>query len=109
MSTDSFFDKIDYLVVPSLWHEPMGRVVIEAYAYGVPVLVNKVGGLVELIEDGKTGVVSHVEDAKQFSEDLKRLISLDYQKISMSCILASKSYTDELMVEKYIDIYTEEQ
>lgn len=47
-----FFQAIDLLVVPSLWNEPFGRVVIEAYAAHCPVLLANNGGLAELQRDG---------------------------------------------------------
>lgn len=47
-----FFPMIDLLVVPSLWNEPFGRVVIEAYSFHVPVLMANNGGLAELVESG---------------------------------------------------------
>lgn len=47
-----FFKKIDLLVVPSLWDEPFGRVVIEAYASHCPVMMSENGGLKELQFDG---------------------------------------------------------
>jgi glycosyltransferase involved in cell wall biosynthesis len=52
---DEFLPGIDTLVVPSRWHEPFGRVVIEAYAHGTPVVVARRGGLPEIVEDGETG------------------------------------------------------
>lgn len=45
------------VVVPSLWPEPFGRVVIEAAARGTPAIVSASGGLPELVEDGATGFV----------------------------------------------------
>lgn len=50
--TKEFFDTIDLLVVPSLWNEPFGRVVIEAYASNCPVFMSMNGGLKELQVDG---------------------------------------------------------
>lgn len=43
----AFFDEIDVLVVPSVWLEPFGLVVVEAAHAGVPVLVANRPGLVE--------------------------------------------------------------
>lgn len=45
------------LVVPSLWHEPFGLVAVEGMLRGVPVLVSRRGGLPEIVEEGKSGVV----------------------------------------------------
>jgi glycosyltransferase involved in cell wall biosynthesis len=58
-----FFSEIDVLVVPSLWNEPMGRVVVEAYGMGVPVLGARRGGIPELIDDGVTGLLFEPEVA----------------------------------------------
>ena len=51
MAPKPFFEGVDALVVPSLWAEPLGRTVIEAYRLGVPVLGSDSGGVAELIAD----------------------------------------------------------
>jgi len=43
------------VIVPSEWYETFGRVVIEAFASGVPVLAARIGAIAELVEDGRTG------------------------------------------------------
>ena len=47
----AFFEEVDVLVAPSLWAEPLGRTVIEAYRVGVPVIGSNTGGIAELIAD----------------------------------------------------------
>ncbi len=51
-----FLDAMDALVVPSLWEEPFGLVAVEGMARGLPVVVTRSGGLVEIVEDGVTGL-----------------------------------------------------
>lgn len=46
---DVMYSKIDLLLVPSLWEEPFGRVVVEAASKGVLVLGSTRGGIKELI------------------------------------------------------------
>ena len=36
------------LVAPSVWNEPFGGIVIEAFAQGVPVIGSRIGGIAEL-------------------------------------------------------------
>ncbi|MEO8324461.1 MAG: glycosyltransferase [Nitrospirota bacterium] len=45
-----------FVVVPSLWYETFGLVVIEAFAKGTPVIASKVGAIGELIIHEKTGL-----------------------------------------------------
>jgi glycosyltransferase involved in cell wall biosynthesis len=52
---EEFYPLLDMLVVPSLWHEPFARVVIEAYSYGVPVVASDRGGQPEAVEHNVTG------------------------------------------------------
>lgn len=46
----------DVVVVPSTSPEPFGRVAIEAMSFGCPVLAAAHGGLLDIVEDGKSGV-----------------------------------------------------
>jgi len=50
----SVFSELDLLVVPSK-EEAMGRVLVEAFSAGVPVLAFPAGGIPEVVTDGETG------------------------------------------------------
>ena len=41
----------DVLLCPSLWEEPFGRVVLDAYKNAMPVICSNMGALPELVED----------------------------------------------------------
>jgi glycosyltransferase involved in cell wall biosynthesis/ADP-heptose:LPS heptosyltransferase len=43
------------VLFPSLWAEPLGLVVYEAYEQGKPVLASALGGLKEIVFDGQSG------------------------------------------------------
>jgi len=43
------------LVVPSIWWEPLGLVLYEAFDYGKPVLAARSGGIVDHVEHGQNG------------------------------------------------------
>jgi glycosyltransferase involved in cell wall biosynthesis len=45
-----------FVVVPSEWYETFGLTIIEAFACGVPVIAARLGAMLELVEDGRTGL-----------------------------------------------------
>jgi glycosyltransferase involved in cell wall biosynthesis len=71
------------LTVPSLWREALGLVVYEAFDHGKPVLAARSGGLTEMIQPEKTGLLhtpgsalelrDHVLDLERASEKRIRL------------------------------------
>jgi glycosyltransferase involved in cell wall biosynthesis len=73
ISPADFFENIDVLLVPSLWREPFGRVCIEAFAAGVPVMASNIGGLAEVVKEGYNGFLFQPGDANQLRELLERL------------------------------------
>jgi len=51
----SVMDKLDLLLVPSVWEEPNPRVILEAFAAGVPVIAFRTGGIPEIVKHGYNG------------------------------------------------------
>ena len=54
---DRVYDRLDVLVVPSLWPENSPLVIHEAFMSGVPVVTTNLGGNPELVTDGVNGVL----------------------------------------------------
>lgn len=61
---------MDVLVVPSVWIENAPFVIREAFAAGVPVVASRLGGMAELVEHERNGLLVEPGDA----EDLRRAI-----------------------------------
>lgn len=99
-----FFKQIDLLVVPSLWDEPFGRVVIEAYASHCPVFISKNGGLKELQVDGISWCFNTYDN-----KDLMSLFDGFYNnKIVVDKSLFDKEiekYSDAKVIESYLDVF----
>ncbi len=51
------YAQLDVIVVPSLWPENSPLVIHEAFQAGVPVVGTRLGGIPELVEHGKSGLV----------------------------------------------------
>ena len=58
------------LVLPSLWYENFPRVLVEAYACGLPVIASRLGALADLVEDGVTGLHFAPGDAADLARKL---------------------------------------
>jgi glycosyltransferase involved in cell wall biosynthesis len=61
------------IVVPSIWWEPLGLVVYEAYDYCRPVLSARSGGLPEIVLHSETGLLHDPGNAKQLAEQVVEL------------------------------------
>ena len=66
--------KIDVLVIPSIWYENSPLTIHEAAIAGVPVITSNIGGMAELIERMKSGLLFRVGDPIDLSEKMKLLI-----------------------------------
>jgi glycosyltransferase involved in cell wall biosynthesis len=64
----------DILAAPSL-SEAFGRTVIEAMACGKPVVASNVGGIPEIVEDGKTGILVPPKDEKAIADAVIKLFT----------------------------------
>ena len=65
------------VIVPSRCFEVFPRTVVEAYALGVPVVASRLGSLVEIVEDGKTGVLFDHASPRELAEALRMLAASD--------------------------------
>jgi glycosyltransferase involved in cell wall biosynthesis len=68
-------DRIDVLVVPSIWYENAPLIVYSALTAGIPVVASDLGGLSELIEDGINGLLFPAGDAAALAAALRRLVA----------------------------------
>jgi glycosyltransferase involved in cell wall biosynthesis len=65
----------DCLVLPSIEPESFGRTLIEAMALGIPAVATRLGGTVEVIQDGKSGLIVEPGDSLELAGALSLLLS----------------------------------
>jgi glycosyltransferase involved in cell wall biosynthesis len=69
----AFYRRSRVLVVPSLWFESFGMVVVEAMALGVPVVASRIGGLPYVVDDGVTGSLFEPGNPDDLVRQVRRL------------------------------------
>lgn len=65
---------LDVVAAPALWHEAFGLTVREALAAARPVVVSRIGGLQDAIDDGVEGAICPPGDVGAWAAALRRLI-----------------------------------
>lgn len=69
-----FLQGCDVLSVPTVYHEPKGLYILEAWANGVPVVQPRHGSFPELVEATGAGVLVNPEDPADLAQALRRLM-----------------------------------
>jgi glycosyltransferase involved in cell wall biosynthesis len=75
-----------FVVVPSEWYENNPLTVIEAYAWGKPVIGTAVGGLPEIVLPGVTGFLFGMANADELAEVVLQAEAMpprDYKELSL--------------------------
>jgi len=101
---ESFFSAIDTLVVPSISHDTLPGVIIEALAYGVPVIGSKRGGIPEIIEDGANGFLYDPDSREELPRLLMELAA-NPDRIESMRRAARRSARPYLEVDRWVDSY----
>lgn len=102
-----FFERIDVLVVPSVWEEPLGRVIYEGYAHGVPAIVANVGGMPEIVNTGRTGYVFKSGDSNEVASILRRMIDAGWPGATFfaACVEYSREFSVDRIFDEYLHVW----
>lgn len=96
------------IVVPSEWYENCPYALLQAIAKGKIVIASRIGGLPELIEDGKTGYLFEAGNAVELADRIETVMAMDqrcYENMSRLILKSAKekhnweAYTNRLIME----------
>jgi N-acetyl-alpha-D-glucosaminyl L-malate synthase BshA len=104
---ENLFACADAFLLPS-HYESFGLAALEAMACGVPVVAADVGGVSEVIEDGRTGFLIEPDDYDGGAEKLNTLLSDQtlYTSIKQAGLsVVQEKFTTEKIVPQYERVY----
>lgn len=104
---DNLIAQADVVVMPSIVREVFGNSIIEAFAFGKPVLAGNIGGMPELVQPGCTGMLFNAGDVESLSGALYALASASESVRAMgpACVAAAQDYTLEAVTTAYLKAY----
>lgn len=103
-----FYPFIDALIVPSLWNEPLGMVVAEAFAFGKPVIGSRRGGIPEMIHHEVNGLLYDPTSKTELVTAIKAMAenSEILSMMSTQAKLSSHPFIDvPSWASRYVSIY----
>jgi len=97
------------VVVPSEWYENAPISILEAFAYGKPVIGAMIGGIPEMIDEGKNGFLFESGSVKDLTEKINKFLEYSNSDIAEMGKAARKKaedkYNPEIHYEKLIKVY----
>ncbi|HFK1530432.1 glycosyltransferase family 4 protein [Bacillus thuringiensis] len=94
----------DLTIVPSVWEEPFGRVIIESYQQGTPVIASAVGGIPEVISQSDF-LFNNIEEIKDKINKFYSSGNEEVQQIIEDCYIHAEKYKDNL--QEYCSVYNQ--
>ena len=93
------------LVFPSLWPEPLSRVLLEGLALGTPIAAMDTGGTREILARGEGGLI--VGDAAELGEAVGRLVRDEAlrRRVGEAARARSVAFAPETLVPRYEAVY----
>lgn len=102
-----FYEAADIVAVPSLY-EPLGYIALEAMLYGGAVVATAVQGILEIVQQGQTGLLVSPQDPEEMAMALERLLKDREFRNRLSeagNLYVTSHHTIERMVAQTIEVY----
>ena len=96
------------LVVCSSRLEPLGNVVLEAWAAGKPIVAAKASGPATLIDDGENGLLADIDDAVGLAQRIRAVLGdekLARQLVSGGMLTFEENFTEAAVVDQYLALF----
>lgn len=103
-----YYQNSNLLVVPSVWYEVCGIVILEAFATGRPVVASRIGGIPDVINDNLNGYLVEPKNPNQLAKKIINILSDKDLAVKMGRKgrkLVEEKYNIKTHVNKHLKIY----
>ena len=97
-------DKTDILLMTSD-HEGLPMILLEAMATRVPIVAHQVGGIPNLLDYGKCGILVKENCPEAYADAIQNVIQQPEEKIQQAFTRLTKLYSSEQNATSYLNIY----
>ena len=97
----------DFFVLPS-YVEAFPVSILEAMGFGIPIISTHIGGVPEMIENGKTGILFEAGNINELTDALEKLTANKNLRIEFgknAWITATEKFSPKIILKKLEDIY----
>ena len=103
-----YLSLFDVFAFPSQ-HEGLGSVLLDAMAFGLPIVASGVDGIMDVIEHGKTGLLVPPRDSQALAGCLETLYEEKAlrSRLSQQASLEAERYSPERIASRYFELYSE--
>ncbi|OQA91414.1 MAG: putative glycosyltransferase EpsF [Elusimicrobia bacterium ADurb.Bin231] len=100
------YSEFDVLILPSE-EESFPQALLESFAYGVPAVASDVGGVREILEDGKNGFLVKKGDVSGYAAGILAIAENNYcyRHFSANALAKASEYSVEKMIRSVDSIY----
>ena len=104
---EAFYERVDFPVVPSLWDEPLARVLFESFAHALPVIASTTGGSPELIREGENGWLFEPKEPGALLEKLRLVLAQlnRYPEWSAKALRDAAMFVPQRTLDDYMQLY----
>jgi len=94
------------IIIPSIWYENMPMNLLEAMSMGKIVIASNIGGIPEIISDGKNGFLFESGNSEELAEKIKNLSQYDLNNFKKCAKNTVKKYSKDDYYFKISQIFT---
>ncbi len=103
VKAEDFYNNIDVLICPSVYGEPLPRVVYEAYRYALPVIASDAGGTPEILDHGACGYIYPAGNERELQERMTKFLDdpAHYEALSEGAAEKAVAFTRKAILGQF--------